>query len=145
MGIHNYEARIYKTPEYKTTKNGKGFLVLNLVENHRERLQSGEWQDSKTPTWHNGVTIWNGQDGFADELAANPDVNKGALVEVSVRQETVPFLKDGQPVKDEEGRDRTTIRETVNSLKVKFPPKEPQPAVRPADDGFTPQDDGQAF
>lgn len=127
-----YTGRITALPEYKATKNS-ALLSLRIAENHREKV-NGEWVDSETPTWHN-VTVWNGDDNFADELAADPAINKGALVRVSARYITEAF-------EDKDGNKRTSLKETALSVKVLFAPKEPQPAVRPAsDDGFIPAED----
>jgi len=130
-----YTGRITATPEYKATKNS-ALLSLRIAENHREKV-NGEWVDSETPTWHN-LTVWNGDDNFADDLAADPAINKGALVRVSARYITEAF-------EDKEGNKRTSLKETALTLKVLYAPKDELPAVRPSTgDGFLPEDD-EAF
>lgn len=125
-----YVGRIAFTPEWKDISGG--LLNLTIAETHqRKNKQSGEWEDYST-TWHR-VTVWGDN---AAEYAANPQVNKGALVDVSARYESA-----SEPYTNKQGEKVVSFNETANFISVKYPPKETQPAVKPTGaDGFIPED-----
>lgn len=130
-----FSGRITETPTYNDKYD---LLNIKVAENHqRKNKDTGQWEDYST-TWHR-ITAWR---DVAQELAANPEINKGAIVEVSARYES-----EREPWTDKDGNKRINLNLTANYVTVKFPPKEAQPAVKPAggSDGFTPDYGDGAF
>lgn len=72
--------KLARDPEYRETKNGKGFAKGSFCSNERYKTAQGEWTDK--PTWINFV-IWGGLARKFSEV-----FKKGDTVVVSGRFES---------------------------------------------------------
>lgn len=120
MAQISFTGRAGKDPEIKFTADGKAMLRVSVAEGHREKNRdTGQWEDAAT-TWRQ-VTLFG---RMAESLAEQ--VRKGSLLQVSGREETREWTKDGEQ--------HSLLSVTADSIGVV-----PTPAPQGQQNSFRPQ------
>lgn len=120
MAQISFTGRAGKDPEIKFTADGKAMLRVSVAEGHREKNRdTGQWEDAAT-TWRQ-VTLFG---RMAEALAEQ--VRRGALLNVSGREETREWTKDGEQ--------HSLLSVTADSIGVV-----PTPAPQGQQNSFRPQ------
>lgn len=118
MAQISFTGRAGKDPALTFTADGKAMLRVSVAEGHREKNRdTGQWEDGAT-TWRQVVLFGRMAEALAEQ------VRKGSLLQVSGREETREWTKDGEQ--------HSLLSVTADSIGV-------VPTPAPQQGGFTQQ------
>lgn len=118
MAQISFTGRAGKDPVLTFTADGKAMLRVSVAEGHREKNRdTGQWEDGAT-TWRQVVLFGRMAEALAEQ------VRKGSLLQVSGREETREWTKDGEQ--------HSLLSVTADSIGV-------VPTPAPQQGGFTQQ------